>query len=220
MADALVLSGAGPYGDAWHPFAVTSGRVAGIIEDAGYSVEITEDVEAAFRQPVSCHLLVINIGNPTQPRPAEAIEAVRTGLANHCAAGGALLGMHSSITSLPAELDWPGLLGGIWVRGRSMHPPRGESTILLADSGHPVAAGLADFTVDDERYSYLLTEPDIRVLYEHDHDGRRHRLVWVWDRANYRAVYDGLGHDAASYNSPGHRALLHRSVRWLFGETA
>ena len=29
MADALVLSGAGAYADAWHPFAVTSGRVAG-----------------------------------------------------------------------------------------------------------------------------------------------------------------------------------------------
>ena len=47
MADALVLSsGAGAYADAWHPFAVTSGRVAEIVEDAGYSVEITEDVEA------------------------------------------------------------------------------------------------------------------------------------------------------------------------------
>ena len=219
MTDALVISGADPYADAWHRFAVTSDRIAGIIEDAGYSVEITEDVEAALRHSVSSHLLVINIGNPTQPRPDEAIEAVRTGLADHCTAGGALLGMHSSITALPAELDWPGLLGGIWVRGRSMHPPRGPSTILLADSGHPITADLADFTVEDERYSYLRTEPDIRVLYEHDHDGRRHGLVWVWDRADYRAVYDALGHDAASYNSPGHRALLRRSVRWLFGES-
>ena len=149
MTDALVISGAGAYADAWHQFAVTSARLAGIVEDAGYSVDVTDDVEGALRQRGSCHLLVINIGNPIQPRPARAIETVRTGLANHCATGGAMLGMHSSITALPGELDWPGLLGGVWVRGRSMHPPRSQATIRLAGSEHPIAADLADIAVHD-----------------------------------------------------------------------
>ena len=135
MADARVLSGGGAYADAWHEFASTSARLAGIVDDAGYSVEVTNDVEGALRQPTSCHLLVINVGNPIRPRPAEGVAAVRTGLAEHCAAGGALLGMHSTLTALPGELDWPGLLGGIWVRGRTMHPPRGDAMILHDGSG-------------------------------------------------------------------------------------
>ncbi len=94
-----------------------------------------------------------------------------------------------------------------------MHPPRGESAILRTGSVHPIATGLGGFTVDDERYSYLDTAPGIEVLYEHDHDDRRHPLVWV---AANGAVYDGLGHDAASFESPGHRALLRRCVNWLF----
>ena len=102
-----------------------------------------------------------------------------------------MLGMHSSITALPGELDWPGLLGGVWVRGRSMHPPRSQTTIRLAGSEHPIAADLADIAVDDERYSYLQTEPDIQVLYEHDHDGRRHPVVWARPTDRYRAVYYG-----------------------------
>lgn len=215
MADALVLSGAGAYADPWHRFVATSARLAGIVEEAGYSVEVTDDVEQALRQPGSHQLLVINIGNPIQPRPADAVDVVRAGLASHCAAGGALLGIHSTVTALPGELDWPGLLGGIWVRGRTMHPPRGNATILLAGSEHPIAADLADFAVEDERYSYLQTEPGIEVLYEHDHNGRRHPLVWAWQPDGHRAVYDGLGHDVASYDSPGHQALLRSSVRWL-----
>jgi uncharacterized protein len=217
MADALVLSGAGAYADPWHQFAATSARLAGIIEDAGYSVEVTDDVEEALRQPGSCRLLVINLGNPIQPRPADAVDVVRAGLASHCAAGGALLGMHSTLTALPRQLDWPGLLGGVWNRGRTMHPPRGDATILLAGSEHPITAGLADFGVEDERYSYLQTEPGIEVLYEHVHDGHRHPLVWTWQANGSRAVYDALGHDAASYDSAGHQALLQRSVRWLLG---
>jgi type 1 glutamine amidotransferase len=31
-------------------------------------------------------------------------------------------------------------------------------------------------------------------------------------------VYDGLGHDGRSFDSPGHRALLRRAVDWLTHE--
>ncbi len=39
---------------------------------------------------------------------------------------------------------------------------------------HPITAGLADFKINDERYSYLQTNPDICVLCEHDFEGVRH----------------------------------------------
>lgn len=215
MTDVLVLSGAGAYADPWHQFVATSARLAGIVADAGHSVEVTDDVEEALRQPGSCRLLVINLGNPIRPLPADAVDVLRAGLVGHCAAGGAMLGMHSTLTALPDQLDWSRLLGGVWIRGRTMHPPRGDATIQLAGSEHSITAGLADFAVEDERYSYLHTEPGIEVLYEHDHDGHRHPLVWAWQPDGYRAVYDALGHDVASYDSPGHQALLQRSIRWL-----
>jgi uncharacterized protein len=215
MLDALVISGSASYADPWHPFPTTSARIADIVGDLGYSVDITEQVEPALRRPGNCRLLIINIGNPAESRPTEVISAARAGLERHLATRGALLGMHSSITSLTTMPEWRGILGGTWIRGHSMHPPRSEATILLATSEHPITAGLADFAVIDERYSYLETEPDITVLYEHDHDGIRHPLVWTRQSDQHRVVYDGLGHDAASFDSPGHQVLLRRSVRWL-----
>ena len=55
----------------------------------------------------------------------------------------------------------------------------------------------------------------ITVLCEHTHDDIRHPVVWARQTPTSRVVYDGLGHDTASYDSPGHVALLHRAARWL-----
>jgi hypothetical protein len=74
---------------------------------------------------------------------------------------------------------------------------------------------LADFTVFDERYSYLHTNPDITVLCVHQTEGQLHPLVWARESGLARVVYDGLGHDTRSYESPGHVELLRRVVGWL-----
>jgi type 1 glutamine amidotransferase len=219
MLDALIISGSGPYADPWHPFPITSARIADIVNSLGCSVVVTEEVEERLRDPGDCRLLIINIGNPAQPRSADVIEQARAGLENHLNAGRALLGMHSSITSLTTMPEWRRILGGTWIRGHSMHPPKGLAAILLATTEHPITASLADLVVIDERYSYLETEPDITVLYEHDHAGLRHPLVWTRQNDQARVVYDGLGHDAASYDSLGHQTLLSSSVRWLLGDS-
>ena len=215
MSDVIVVSGSGPYADAWHRFPETSARLAGIIDGLGYTVRISEDVEAGLADPGRCRLLVVNIGNPTDPRPPEHIDAARAGIEAHLSAGGALLGVHSSATSLTTMPQWPAILGGRWVRGQTMHPPQGESMITLTPADHPITSGLADFVVFDERYSYLQIQPDVTVLCEHTHDGRRHPLVWARLADRSRVVYNGLGHDSASYDSQGHVELIRRAVRWL-----
>jgi uncharacterized protein len=39
--------------------------------------------------------------------------------------------------------------------------------------------------------------------------------VWARESRLARVVYDGLGHDTRSYQSPGHVELLQRAVGWL-----
>jgi uncharacterized protein len=215
MADVVLISGSGPYADPWHRFPETSARLAGIIESLGYTVRITENVEPGLADPGPCRMLVVNIGNPSDPRPPELIEAARAGIEAHLSVGGAILGVHSSATSLTTMPQWPAILGGRWVRGQSMHPPQGESTITLTPAEHSITRGLTDFVVFDERYSYLETQPDVTVLCEHTYDGLRHPLVWARQTDRSRVVYDGLGHDSASYDSQGHVELIRRAVRWL-----
>ena len=113
---------------------------------------------------------------------------------------------------------WPEILGGHWVRGTTMHPPLDEARIRLRPGPHPVAGDAVEIAVLDERYSYLDVRDDVEVLGEHTYEGSRHPMIWAREQGPGRIVYDGLGHDARSYDSPGHLALLGRAVTWLTGE--
>ena len=215
VRDALVVSGAGPYVDPWHDFAATSARLAAILEGLGHRVDITGEVEDALADPGDVRLLVVNIGNPAEPRSPERMVAAAAGLARHLAGGGGLLGIHCSSTSLTGMREWPGILGGRWVRGRTMHPPQDECVVSTTPAAHRITRGLTDFTVVDERYSYLETTPDVTVLYEHRFEDETHPLVWAREAGPGRVVYDALGHHVGSYDAPGHRVLLERAMEWL-----
>jgi uncharacterized protein len=148
------------------------------------------------------------------------IDNAERGLDQHLQQGGALLGVHVSATSMRTMSTWSRMLGGHWVRGRTMHPKQDLATIVVRSGAHPIVDGLADFTVFDERYCYLHTNPDITVLCEHYTDDKMHPVVWARQSGVARVVYDGLGHDAISYDSAGHVELLRRSVTWLLEPTA
>jgi type 1 glutamine amidotransferase len=217
---ALVLSGAGRYADPWHPFAATSVRIAHILRDVGFTVEVSDTVDdslAALESDAGgIDLLVVNVGNPKEPDAADA--GARAGLLAHVGRGGALLSMHVSATSFPAIGEWEDIVGGIWVRGTTMHPDSGPSHVKIYAERHAIVAPLHDFTVFDERYSYLRTDKDVVPLATHEHDGIEHPLVWTWEYGQARVVYDALGHDARSYESAEHCELVRRAALWLVGD--
>lgn len=224
MAEAMILSGAGRYADPWHPYAATSEALAGILEQAGYGVRIDDDVDRALARIGDAELLVVNAGDPWRstadggperpeaPEPA-VLEAAADGLDEALERGIGILAVHAAVASLRDYPAFAGMLGAEWVPDASMHPPIGE-TVVHVHGNHPIAAG-GDFTVFDERYSHLHLLDTIEPIADHEHDGVRHPLVWARESGRSRLVYDALGHDARSYESAGHRALLERAVAWL-----
>ncbi|WP_022882796.1 ThuA domain-containing protein [Gryllotalpicola ginsengisoli] len=210
---AVVVSGAGRYADPWHPFAETSAQLAEILAEAGFDAEVDEAVDERLADPSGAELLVLNIGNPKDPHQADA--AVRAGLRAHLESGRPLLAVHVSSTSLPGVPEWERMLGGIWVRGTTYHPPYGPSEVEIVDREHPITRPIADFVLPDERYTELRVDPGVRVLAQHTLDGVAHPLVWEHRYGPARVLYDALGHDAASFRSPEHRLLLRRAALWL-----
>lgn len=219
---ALLLFGAGRYADPWHPFDVTAGRLAELLCDEGLTVEVSGEVDermACLLDSDDIDLLVLDIGDPAlagRPNP-EAEERGRAGLLAHLRRGRPLLVMHVTSTSLRGVPEWEEILGAVWVRGRSFHPEYGTGRVLVHGDRHEIAAGLADFDVDDELYTELRVRPDVVPVATHRYDGREHPLLWPRTYGRARIVYDALGHDAASFDAPVHRELLARSVRWLLG---
>ena len=184
MANVLVLTGGGDWNDPWHPFGETSGRLAELLTGEGHSVRVTDRFDASTLELLESHaveLAVINAGNGERPWADDS--ALLAALQAYHDAGGPLLVMHVSSTAFP-ELDgWETLLGGRWVRGTTMHPDWAESHVQVETDSHPVVAGVLDFTVRDELYSYLRTSAGVRGLVWHEYEGVRHPLVWAMEGA-------------------------------------
>ena len=235
-ASIVVVSGSGRYSDPWHPFPVTSARVADVLAQAGHDVEISDDVDArlsSLSHDDDVDLLVLNIGAGTTPEQRAAVQnadereiaqlsdtdaATRDGLLAYLERGRPLLALHVTSTTFGYMPEWESILGGIWVRGTSMHPPYSLARIEVATDAHPIVAGVRGFDVHDERYSHLRVSPEVSELAWHEYEGRRHPVIWAHETGGSRVVYDALGHDAAGYDPPEHRAILTRAADWLLRE--
>jgi type 1 glutamine amidotransferase len=210
---ARVVSGSGRYADPWHDFASTSAALADLLAEAGFEVELRDDVDSALADLADVDLVVVNVGRPTTDDTA-ADQKTRAGILSHLRRGRPLLGFHVSATSLPGMPEWEDVLGGIWVRGTTMHPARGESHVEILP-GSEIGARLTGFDLDDEFYSFLRVHTDVDVVAQHRLDGVAQPIVWSHRFGSARVVYDALGHHAGSLAEGGHRILLIEAIRWL-----
>ncbi|AKV86561.1 hypothetical protein AKG07_09945 [Microbacterium sp. CGR1] len=216
MKTVLVLRGEGRYSDPWHDFAATSSRIAKIAEQSGARVRISGDVESELSRLDDVDLLVFDVGNPTRHGlESSTFGAARAGFVDYVRSGRPVWSHHVSATSFPHMPEWEEVVGGRWVAGTSMHPEIGEAFVEVPPSDHPITRGLQDFTVWDERYTSLRVSPNVQALAFHEHAGEMHPLLWAHEYGATRVVYDALGHDETSFDSPVRSEILRRSLAWL-----
>jgi type 1 glutamine amidotransferase len=216
-----------------HPFESAAPALAGILADAGLVPEVTFELDRVLavlsERPDA---LLVNYAlrwsmtqhekyAPDRTRWALSIpEVACAAIAGHVRAGGGLLGLHTASICFDDWPAWGEVLGGRWRWGVSHHPALGPVTASLGGED-VLTRGLGDFTVTDEAYSELEVEPSARVVATVTGVGstRPQPAVWMHDYGLGRAVYDSLGHDAASLNHPIHRRLIQRAALWAIGES-
>jgi type 1 glutamine amidotransferase len=218
---AVILSGG-----ILHDFAATSGAVRDLLTDAGFEVTIDADVEAALERLAEVDLLVVNCMKwctHEEFHPELRSEwllrlrgRAREGLLGFLARGGGVLALHTASISFDDLPEWRHALGAHWVWGRTTHPPRGGTHVVVRTDAHPVVSGLSSFDVHDEVYSWLDVAADVEPLAWSRHSGADHPLVWAREMGDGgRIVYDALGHGPESYESDTHRMLVRNAARWV-----
>lgn len=218
MSRVTVVQGGGEFGDQWHDFAATSRELAGVLRAAGHQVDVATDARRVLDEGAECDLLVLNLsGIPTPVDERREDLSRHPGLFGHLEAGRPLLAVHGTILALGDVADWPAVVGGTWVAGRSWHPPIGFAQLELV--GDLLGPAVQSFSVWDERYTDLEVRADVEVVLEHSEGGRGHPLVWAHRYRSAPVLYTALGHDVESYRSAGQRALLAAAVDWLLGRT-
>jgi hypothetical protein len=227
MARNLIISGG-----IYHPFEETSAAVADLLLPLGVQSDIVDDVDAgidslegggydvltvnALRWRMLNHDKYIPFRDEFQFELAPHRQKALTGF---IVAGGGLLGLHTASICFDTWDGWANLLGARWKWDASFHP---EPALLEARPGstdHVIVKGLKPFRVTDELYHDLERMPDTEVLLNADapENGAPQALMFARHVGAGRAVYDALGHDAASLCEPTHARLLRRSAAWVLG---
>jgi len=217
MTKTLILSGGGRYADPWHPFGATSLRLATIAGSLGHDVEIAEEVEERLVDLRQVDIVIVNAAaGPVTAVHDSALASMRAFLAR----GGGVLAIHVGASTFMDMPEWELVTGMRWIQGVSMHPPLGPAHVLVHPERHAIAAPLHDFDLIDERYCHLRLAADVVPFVSHTYEDTNQPLAWARMYGNARVVTDALGHDIDSFDSPVHRELLLRSLRWITGTLA
>ena len=137
--------------------------------------------------------------------------------------GTGLVVLHHALCSFQGWPDYERIIGGLYPV-----PPKGqpqvtdkigyehgqEVPVVIADSKHPITAGLKDFTIHDEIYWGFRVGADVHPLLTTTHPKSGNPLMWTRTEGKSRVVFLQLGHDHFAYENPSFRELVARSIAW------
>ena len=198
-----------------HKWEQTTPSLAGILREAGHSVDVTDTGQGAgpagpdgLRRHLAEHVAQPEI----RSRPRGELKGTVCTRSYRTAAG--LVSIHVSPDSCP---DWPAMqemTAGGWVTGKSTHPPLMTFTVRVTDPDNPCAAGVEDFETWDELYIQLNVSPRANVFLYSEYEGTDWPLGWTATYGEGRVFNTALGHAAESHNA-GFRRLLLNGVEWV-----
>lgn len=215
-----------------HDFEDNARALADQLATAGFESEIETDIEAGLARLVGggFHLLtVMALRWPMQGDPKYApyrdqwafslSPDGRDRLSGFVRSGGGLFGFHTACLCFD---DWPGwrdVLGGVWVWGRSFHPPLGPVTATPTKEPHPLTDGLGEFEIVDEVYSGLSIANTVRPLIVARAGGAEapEPVLWIHQYGRGRVAFDALGHNRTSIEQEPHGEIIRRAAVWAAG---
>ncbi|MGW5657955.1 ThuA domain-containing protein [Streptomyces humi] len=200
--------------DGHRPVTISDGFVP-FLKERGFSVDTAEDLavyEDADR--LAATDLIVQCWSMGDITPEQS-----EGLAAAVRAGTGLAGWHGGIVDSFQDHGYHLLTGGAFV----MHPPGfHDHTVhpLPERAGHPVVAGLDDFTVHTEQY-WVLTDPHVDVLATTTFPaGELHDrpvvmpAVWTRTWGAGRIFVSTVGHKPDDFDVPEVRTLTERGLLW------
>jgi len=188
---------------------------AGLMRDAGYEVEVTNDLnafaDAEKLAPLDLIVPVVTMSTITPEQEKGLLAAVHAGVG----IGGWHGGMGDSFRN---NTEYQFMVGGQWVA----HPGNIiDYRVNITVQDDPITDGIADFAMHSEQY-YMHTDPANRVLatttFTGDHAawiaGAVVPVVWTKAYGAGRVFYCSLGHQVADFDVPEAREIVRRGLLW------
>ncbi len=124
-----------------HPYEESTPVLNDFLQAAGHEVTVTEDasVLANSGQMGSYDALVFNTRreNVTGAPDLRLSEGERDGMKGFISSGKGFVCLHISGCLPDHWAEYHDITGGGWISGTSFHPPYGQITVNVSNSGHP-----------------------------------------------------------------------------------
>jgi len=210
-----------------HPYEESTPVLERFLKDAGYDVTVSWEsvVLRDAKEMGKYDALVFNTlrRNETTLNIDEQV-----GMTDFIGGGKGFVCLHIS-GCIPD--NWPeyrDITGGGWVMGTSFHPPYGQFTVNIQNSGHPVAAGLSDFVTSDELYMGIEYSDDNDVFLSAASEGGTYPwggkpspmpkgtfpLGWTRTFGDGKIFVTLLGHNGLSFETPAFQKTVLNGVNW------
>jgi hypothetical protein len=134
--------------------------------------------------------------------------------------GTGLVVLHHALVSEHQWADYERIIGGVYptkdAPGAAATGYRHDVVIpvVVATRDHPITAGFAGFTVQDEIYWGYRVGADVTPLLTTTHPESGKPLAWCRHEGKSRVVVLQPGHGLPCFDDPHYRDFLARSLRW------
>jgi type 1 glutamine amidotransferase len=204
-----------------HDWRKTTPALKRIYEDSGrFLVDVTEDPSGCDAETFAEYdVLVSNWTNwPSEER--EWGEETEEALLDFVRSGKGFVVFHAGGSSFYDWREFHELIGATWGKGVTGHGPAHKFKVTIADNDHPVTRGVEDFSITDELWHNVSTQPTMQVLATafsaKEHGGRnKDEPVAICTQSGKGRCFNlVLGHDVEAIEAPGWKTLMLRGSEW------
>ncbi len=191
------------------------GIFAPLLEEAGYTVEISDTLDAYLDTEKMATYDLISQVYTMSTISKEQVQGLLAAIHR----GTGFAGWHGGMADAFRDcVDYQFMVGGQWVA----HPGNIiDYTVNIIDHTDPITAGLSDFRMHSEQY-YMHVDPSNQVLATTTFDATYHDWIdgavipVVWKRrwGQGRVFYASVGHVAKDFDVPEAKEIVRRGLLW------
>lgn len=198
-------------GDYWHPPEIAR---QGLDALAGreFVFDWIEDARDWTRETMMAYPLVILTKSNNVSATDQAgwmSDEVQSAFSEYVNQGNGLLAIHSGTAEYEQKSVLRGLLGGVFT-----HHPEQCPVTLSPRLDHPLCAGSAPFTLQDEHYFMALDDPQADVFLTTTSVNGEQPGAWRRSAGNGRVAILTPGHTLEVWQHPSYQALLRNCMLW------
>jgi type 1 glutamine amidotransferase len=197
--------------DFYHPAAIPRAGLEAL-GDAGYEFNWLENAGDWSAQRMAGYALVVLVkaNNISSTDKTEWMTGeIETAFLDYVRRGNGLLALHSGTAGYRQRPILRRLLGGVFEK----HPPQCPVTVEPKQD-HPLTAGSASFTLQDEHYFMEMDDPQVDLFLTTTSEHGTQPGGWTRTEGQGRVCVLTPGHNKEVWLHPSFQALLRNALHW------